>query len=155
SDCLLRIERGKPASQVLQFANIARPTVPLETIERGLINLLWWQTLTLRLREEVADEIGDVFSSFTQGRQAQRDDVKSEEQILPEQTLLNQTPQIFVRRGDDPDIALDGRAATDGRVFALLEYTQQPCLCLHGHVADFVQEERSAFRLFEPAGAAA
>src|SRR6516164_314589 len=153
-DCLLWVERGQPASQIFEFANITRPAMPLETIERGLINLLWRQTLSLRLREKVADEVGNVFGSLAKRRQSQGYDVEPEEQVLAEQTLLDQKSKVLVRRRDDPDVALDGRAATNGRVFALLEHAQQTGLCFHRHVADFIQKKGAAFRLFEAAGTA-
>ncbi len=51
-------------------------------------------------------------------------------------------------------LVLIGNAAADGGVFALLENPQQAGLRLHRHVADLVEEERAAFRLFETAGVA-
>src|SRR5215831_12364566 len=154
ADCLLRVKRGQPARQIFEFANIARPAMPLETIEGGLIDLLWRQTLSLRLREKVANEVGNVLSSLAQRRQSQRYDVEPEEKVLAEQTLLDQKSKVFVGRRDDPNVALDGCAAANSRVFALLEHAQQTGLRLHRHVADFIQKKRSTFRLFEAASTA-
>src|SRR5262249_47429463 len=153
-DCLLWVERGQPASQIFEFANITRPAMPLETLERRLINLFWRQTLSLRLREKVADEVGNVFSPLAKRRQAQGYDVEPEEQVLAEQALLDQKSKVFVRRRDDADVALDGCAATNRGVFALLEYAQQGGLRFHRHVADFIQKKRSTSRLFEATGTA-
>src|SRR5690349_7048693 len=56
-DCLLRIECGQSARQILKFAHIPGPAVPLKAIERGLVHLLRRQALTLGLRKEMPDEI--------------------------------------------------------------------------------------------------
>ena len=56
-----------------------------------------------------------------------------------------------MRCGNNPDVGLDRRAPADGRVFALLQNSQQPRLGFKRHVANFVEEKRSAFSLFETA----
>ena len=66
--------------------------------------------------------------------------------------MLDQDPQILVGRGDDADVGLDRRAAADSRIFALLQHPQQTGLRFHRHVADFIEEQRSALGLFEAAG---
>ena len=102
----------------------------------------------------MADKIGHVLRAFAQRRQAQRHDVEAEEQVFAKQALLDRDAQVLVGGGDDADIALDRRAAADGRVLALLQYAQQAGLRLHRHVADFVEEQRAALGLLEAAGRA-
>src|SRR6185503_15168845 len=75
-------------------------------------------------------------------------------EVLPEEALLDEDPQILVRRGDDSHIGLDRSAAADSRVFALLENAQQPGLRLHRHVTDFVEEKSTSLGLLETAGGA-
>ena len=84
-------------------------------------------------------------------RKPDRHDVEAEEQVFPEQALLDEPAQLLVRRRDDPHIGLDRHAAADRGVFALLQHAQQARLRLHRHVADLVEEERAAFRLLEAA----
>ena len=62
--------------------------------------------------------------------------------------------KVLVGGGDDADVRLDRRAAADRRIFALLQDAQKPRLRLHRHVADFVEEQRAAFGLFEAADGA-
>ncbi len=100
------------------------------------------------------DEIGQILDPLPQRRQAQRHHVQAEEQVFPEQALLDQDAQILVARCHDPDVGLDRGAPADRGVFALLQHPQQPRLRFHRHVADFVEEQRAAFGLFEPAGRA-
>ncbi len=89
-DGFLRIKRGETARQIFQFADVAGPAMALEPVLRGRIDLLGRQAFALRLSEEVADQIGNVFGALAQRRQAQRHDVEAEEQILAEQALLDQ-----------------------------------------------------------------
>ncbi len=140
ADGFLRIKRGKAARQIFQFADIARPTMALEPLLPGRIDLFGRQAFALRLREEMTDQIRNIFRALAQRRQTQWHDIEPEEQILAEQALLNLQPQILVGRSDDTYIALDRRTAADGRVFALLEHAQQARLRFHRHVADFVEE---------------
>ena len=100
------------------------------------------------------DQIGHVLDALAQRRQPQRHDVEAEEQVLAEQALLDQDAQILVGGGDDAHVGLDRGTAADGGVFALLQHAQQPGLRLHRHVADFVEEQRAALGLLEPAGGA-
>src|SRR5262249_21323245 len=69
-DGFLRIECSQPAGQILKFANIAGPAIPLKAIERQLVDLLRRQTLALGLREEMANEIRNIFSALAQRRQS-------------------------------------------------------------------------------------
>src|SRR5437763_777481 len=56
-----------------------------------------------------------------------------------------------MRRRDDAHVGADRRAPADRRVPARLQDTQQARLRLDRHVADLVEEERTALRLLEPA----
>ena len=58
-----------------------------------------------------------------------------------------------MRRGDDAHIGADGLAAADAGELAVLQYAQQPGLCLRRHVADLVEEQRATTRLLEAAEA--
>ena len=123
----------------------------LEPIERGLIELLERQPFAFHLSEEVPDQVRHIVNAFAQRRQPQRHHIEPEEQILAEQTLLNEDAKILVGCGDDAHVGFDRRASAHRRVFALLQNTQQPGLRLHRHVADLVEEQASAFRLLEAA----
>src|SRR5262245_27988290 len=126
----------------------------LESLKRGWLELFAGQSFALDLGEEVPDEIGYVFDAFTQRRQAQRHDIKPEEQILAEQSLLDEDAQVLVGGRDDAHIGLDRSAPAHRRLFAVLQHAQELRLRFHRHVADLIEEERTAFGLFEAARAA-
>ncbi len=54
-----------------------------------------------------------------------------------------------VRGGHDSEIDLAGRGATDGQNFAFGQNAQQPALRGKGHVADFIEKERTALGFFD------
>jgi len=99
-DGLLRIERGKPAREIFQFAHVARPAVPLEPFHRRLIELLARQPFPLDQRQEVPDQVRHVLDVLPQRGQPQRHDIEAEEQVLAEQALLDQkrSPKRSARR---------------------------------------------------------
>lgn len=112
------------------------------------------QALLLGAVQEVAHEIGNVLRALAQGRQADRHDVQAEEQILAEEALVDELAQVAVRRRDDAHVRFHGHAPADGRVLSLLQHAQESRLRLQRHVADFIEEERTAFSLLEPSDAA-
>ena len=103
-DDLLGIDRRKTPHQVLELAHIARPVIPLQTLDGRRLEALRRQPFARGDGEEVTDEIGNVVEPFAQRRQADRHDVEAVEQILAEQTLVDLLLQIAIGRGDDPDI---------------------------------------------------
>ncbi len=59
-----------------------------------------------------------------------------------------------MRSGDDPDVDADGTLAADAHDLAVLDDAQQADLRRQGELADFVEEQRAAVGLLEPALAA-
>src|SRR6185437_10589229 len=67
----LRIKSRQPTRKIFQLTDIAGPTMTFEPFKRRLVYLLWRQSFTLGLREEVSDEVGDILRAFSQRRQTQ------------------------------------------------------------------------------------
>ena len=65
------------------------------------------QTLLRKLQEEMPCEIWDILNPLPQRRQSDRYHVKPIEQVLPEQSLSDQLPEIPVHRRDNPYIGAD------------------------------------------------
>ena len=97
------------------------------------------------------DKVGNIFRPLPQRRQAQRYHVQSVIQILAEQPLPHELPQVPVGRGNNPHICPDRRPSADGRIFPLLQYTQKPGLGLDRHIPDFIEEQCPALGLLKPA----
>ncbi len=100
-------------------------------------------------REEMTYQIRHVLTTLAQWRQPQRHDIQTVVKIFAEKPLRDELAQILVGRGHDAHIGLDRRAATDRHILALLQHAQQARLRLHWHVADFIEEQRTAIGLFK------
>src|SRR6266852_4619995 len=68
-DDLLRIERGETPRQILQLANVPRPAIALEPLQRALVELLERQPFALGLSEEMPNEVRHVLDPLAQRRQ--------------------------------------------------------------------------------------
>ena len=112
----------------------------LQALDGLTVEAFGRQPFPLALSKEVARQGRDIFGTLTQGRDADRHDVQTVEQVLAEQALADQLTEVTVRGGDNADISLDRRATADRRVLAFLQHPQKPGLRIHRHVADFVEE---------------
>src|SRR5271165_2369595 len=112
-DYILGIEGGKAASEILEFTHVSWPGIAPQALHRGRLNRLDRKALCRTALEEGPHQIGDVFRALAQGRNADRHNIKAEEQILPKSPLLDGEAEVFVGRRNDPDVALDRRAASD------------------------------------------
>src|SRR5690348_2882437 len=99
----------------------------------------------------MADQRWNVRAALAQWRQADRRDIEPIEQIVAELALPDQLRQIAMGRGDDAHIGADRDAPADRGVFPFLQHAEQTGLRLGRHVADFVEKQGTALRLFEAA----
>src|SRR5229473_1217051 len=82
---------------VLQFANITRPRVCLKQIEALFVHRLKAPCCLLCITiNEVLDQQWNVFSSFSQCRNFNREDVEPVKEVAPEQTRSDGSLQIAV-----------------------------------------------------------
>ena len=95
----------------------------------------------------------DVFLALAQRRHLDGDDVQAVVEVLAELAGRDHRRQVAVGRGDQPDVDLDGAGAAQPLEFVLLEHAQDLRLRVRAHVADFVEEQRAAVGLLEPADA--
>ena len=151
-DDFLRIQGRQPARQVFQLADIARPAIALQPLERPHVHLFLRQSLAGCQREKMPGQVGNILGALAQRRQAQRHDIEAEKQILAKQSLLDRDPQILVGGRHNAHIGLDRHTPADGGIFALLEHPQQPRLRIHRHVADLVEKQGAALGLLEAPG---
>src|SRR5204863_3617023 len=75
-DDILWIKGREATGEIFEFPDVARPTMLLQALERRGIELFWWQAILFGQREEVSDQIRQVFDSFAQWRQPQRHHVE-------------------------------------------------------------------------------
>lgn len=82
----------------------------------------------------------------------QRDHAEPVVQVFAERPGGNGLLKVFVRRGDDPHIHLDGPRAAHALEGLLLKDAEDLGLRLQAHVPDFVEEQRAVVRHFEASG---
>src|SRR6267378_7006950 len=102
------------------------------------------------MSDEVFDQQGNVFSSFPQRRNLDREDVKTVKQIAAKCTRCDSRLQIAVGGGDDPHIGSDRLIAAHTLKLPLLQNTQQRNLSFRGQLTDFIKEEGAFFCKLEP-----
>ena len=107
------------------------------------------QALAFGLTEEMAGQSADILAPVAQGRQFDRHDIEAIKQILPERARRDHRRERAVGGSDDPHIDRDLVPPTDPPDTSRLQGAQQPGLRLCGHVADLVEKQRAAIRLFE------
>src|SRR5262249_52827159 len=118
-------DNHSPLDDVLKLTNVSRPGVGLQHLQASLMDALYFFSKVVRITiDKVLDQHGNVFSSFAQGRNLNRKDVKPKQQILTEGAGIARSLQSSVRRGNDPNIG--GKRLTPPHTFefALLKHPQ-------------------------------
>ena len=82
ADHFFRIQRRQPADEILQFADVPGPAIPLQPLHRRGIENFRRQPLVGRPRHEVTNQFGDINGALAERRQPDRHDVQAEVEIL-------------------------------------------------------------------------
>ena len=93
---------------------------------------------------EALGEFGDRFGDLAQRRDVDGDDVQAVVQVFAEGALAAHLAQVAVGGGDDPDVGPHRSLAAQRIELAFLDHAQQLHLGVQGHVADLVEEDRTA-----------
>jgi len=124
----------------------------LEQLDRLLAQLeLRFEFLGRDALEEIFGEKTDVLLAAAQRREVEADDVEPVKKILAELFFGHLGLEVFVCRGDDAHIGLDGLVAADAGERPVLQHAQEFALDGERHVADLVEKEGAAVALLEPA----
>src|SRR5947208_5260436 len=90
---------------MVQLPDVARPAVIQQGLGRGPVKVGQGFTVALRmLVQEVASQKQDVFSTFSQRRQANFDGIEAEQQVLAEATRGHFRIKISVAGGKNANI---------------------------------------------------
>src|SRR5207237_816133 len=92
----------------------------------------------------------NVVGTLAQRRNVDREDVETEQQILPELALHRGFCEILVGRRDHAYVHRDRLLTAESLDHARLEHAQQLRLGLRPQVAHLVEEQRAAIRELEP-----
>src|SRR5262249_46360020 len=136
---------ARAADGILQFANVTGPRMPRERIERVLCKG------EARL-EEMSGQRRDVFTTLSQSRDFQLNDVQSIEEIFPEASLTDRKPQVAVGGCDDPHACPASGVGAQALEFPRLQHAQQLRLAAAREVAELVHEQGAAVGRFKTAG---
>ena len=102
-----------------------------------------------KLADEMLDQQRNVFAALAQRRELNSKHIQPVKKIGAEGALFDHFFEIFVSRGNAPEIDLDNLIAADARDLALLQHAQQIGLSLQADIADFVEKYRAAFGDFK------
>src|SRR5262245_3877851 len=97
------------------------------------------------------DQNMDVLDAVTKRRKVYRENRQTVIKVFPKCSGLYRLFEIDVRRSNNANVRLDHGFASNACEFAVLQNAQQSHLRLHRHLADLIQEKRTAVSFFEPA----
>ncbi len=139
-----------PAAGVLQLAHVAWPWQVLQVfLGLAFQKLRLDRQLQGGAAEEVAGEGGDIFAAVRHAGDVDANHVEAMEQVLTELARMHQGFQVLVSRGDDAHINLDRCVTAHAVELAVRQYAQQASLGVGRHIADLIEEQRAAIRLFK------
>ena len=131
--------------RVLELADVAGP-IELREMGHGLAADAGDGAVFLggKARQEMPQQMRDVFAPQSQRRDRQRQHVQPVEQVLAERAALHEVEQFAVGRGNNADVDLHRLAAADRLDGALLQRAQKLYLRGQRQFADFVEKQRAA-----------
>ena len=149
-ELLIRAEHDGPLDGVLQLADVARPIVGEERVERSRSQQADRLVVALRiLLHEMVHQRRDVPFAPAQRRHDHGDHVEAVEQLVSEAPRLHLLREVAVGGGDHAHVHLERLGATHPLELALLEYPQQLHLRAGRNLPDFIQEQGAAVRKLE------
>src|SRR5512147_737572 len=93
--------------------------------------------------QKVLGQWNDVFFSFSQGRDVERDDLQSVVKILAKDVVLHVLFKVAIGRGQYPDIEFNRLRSADSFDFSVLQEAKQLNLEIGSELADLVEKERA------------
>src|ERR1043166_1493980 len=143
-------EQQKPLHCVPQLADIARPRISLHDLQRRRRERLWFPAIHLADRAaEMLHQHRQIALALLQRRQHDRKDEDAVIEILPESAVADLLFEVAMRGHHHAHIDSNATGAAQTLDLALLQHSQQFRLHHAVHVADLVQKQRPAVRLFE------
>src|SRR5262249_10687292 len=137
---------------VLQLADVPRPIVGLQQVERLLVDgperLAGLSAVALN---EVFDQHQDVFPPLSERRHLDREYIEPIEQVRAEAPICHRRFQVTIRGGDDADVDVDRLPSPPPLESPLLQPPQQRRLRVGQELAHLIEEDRAAIGELETA----
>ena len=139
-----RAHGHRPLDLVLQLADVSRPPVSGQQVERRRreLNPRLVQPFA-RLSQEKRAEVGNFLLSIAQRRHVDSNHAEAVVQVLSKPALRHTLLQVGVGGREDPDVDPLGPRLTDRRDLALFEKPEQLRLNVKRKIADFVEKQRA------------
>ena len=152
ADLALVRQEDHALHQVPQLPDVARPRVRYERSARvGGEPLLRRPVVGARAGEEVLRQRQDIASPRAQRRQGQRQHRQPMIEVLAEPPRAHRSPEVLVRRGENPGVHRLVARGPEPPHRPLLEHLEELGLQRLGQEPDLVEEDRPAVRGLEEA----
>ncbi len=99
--------------------------------------------------QKMPEQARDIFTTIAKWRNVDRENIEPEVKILTELLALNGSFNISVGRCNNPHIDVDIAITAETSDHATLKHPQQLDLQGHIHFTDFIEEGRTAVRIFK------
>ena len=147
--------QGKALGGVLQLPHIARPGVAQQGCTLAWLQAAFGQAMAAAGGfGKVLEQQQGIFAALAQRGDAQRGNVQAVIQVGAEAALVGGLTEVFLGRGDHPDIQRDQLVTAKAFDHPLLQQAQQLDLDVEGHAFDFIEKQGAAVGEFELADAA-
>src|SRR5258705_12609816 len=138
--------------KILELTHVSRPGPTLQFLHRRRRHYVDSFAHPARvLLREVLYKQGNVFTTFTQGRNTDWEHVQAIVKITPELSLRHHLFQIAISRRHQSYVNAFGPRTTHPLVHALLQGAQEFGLQFKRHITHFVEKQSTAVRQLKPA----
>ena len=132
--------------RIAQFAHISRPGVVVELVEYGLADCRHFAAMLLaHFRKQKLNQGRNVFLVFPQRRHVNIEDIEAVVEIAAQFASRHGLVGNLIRGREHADIDRSLHFASQAAQFAILQNAQQLGLRSDRHLADLIEQERSAF----------
>src|SRR5690606_14292529 len=143
-------EDEQPLYDIVQLAYVAAPLKALEPLERLLLDHFRFQPVTpCQTIDQMQRNNRDIFAPVAKGWNVYEDNGQAVVEVLAKLMLGHPRQQVLVRCGNDTYVYRYRTVTTNARDLVLLKGAEDLGLSGQAHVADLVEEERTAIRLFK------
>ncbi|MNP11419.1 hypothetical protein D3C76_1036040 [compost metagenome] len=133
-------KQGRPLQHITQLTDIARPGMLAEQDQSFIVEFM----LAVEFFQDRFAERRHVVEPLAQGRYLNRQDIQAVIQVGSKLTPGHGCGKVGGGGGNHPHIALHHIVGTHRFVFLFLQHPQQFALQGQGHVADLIEEQRTA-----------
>ena len=135
-------ERDRTLHRVLQFADVPRPAVRLQLLDRaGCEPANLPARLAHELLQEVVGQDGHVVEAVAERRHVELHHLEAVEEVAAEGAVAYRLFERSVRRGDHAHIHLDRHVPAHALERVPLQHAEELRLRAERHLADLVQED--------------